>query len=68
MDTPSEFEWNEPVAQRRARYLRLAVAAAATAARLPIPEARAAYLWLARKLKEQAYKLRPLDFQREPAD
>jgi hypothetical protein len=65
MDTLHERQWNEPVAERRARYLRLAVAAAATAARLPIPEAKAAYLWLARKLKEQADKLRPKDFQRK---
>ena len=65
MDTLREIEWNEAVADRRARYLRLAVAAAATAARLPIPEAKAAYLWLARKLKGQADKLRLMDFQRE---
>jgi len=54
MDTLNDREWNELIVERRARYLRLTVAAAATAARLPIPEARTAYLWLARALKEQA--------------
>jgi hypothetical protein len=68
MGTPRERDWNESAVDRRARYLRLAVAAAATAARLPIPEAKAAYLWLARTLKQQADKLYPMDFRREPAD
>jgi len=32
MATLHDVDWNEPVAERRARYLRMAVAAAATAA------------------------------------
>ena len=40
--------------ERRAHFLRLAIAAAVTAARIPIPNVRTAYLRLARTLKSQA--------------
>jgi hypothetical protein len=39
--------WIESPGERKARYQRLAIAAAAAAARVPTPEARAAYLILA---------------------
>jgi hypothetical protein len=46
--------WSETQQQRRARFLRLAIAAAVTAARIPIPKVKTAYLKLARTLKSQA--------------
>jgi hypothetical protein len=46
--------WSETPAERRARFLRLAIAAAVTAAKIPIPRVRAAYLKLAQTLKSQA--------------
>jgi hypothetical protein len=46
--------WSETQEERRARFLRLAIAAAVTAAKIPIPKVRTAYLKLARTLKSQA--------------
>ena len=46
--------WSETRRERRERFLRLAIAAAVTAAKIPIPKARAAYLKLAQTLKSQA--------------
>ena len=46
--------WTETREERRARFLRLAIAAAVTAAKIPIPKARSAYLKLAQTLKSQA--------------
>jgi hypothetical protein len=40
--------------ERRARFLRLAIAAAVTAAKIPIPKVKSAYLKLAQTLKSQA--------------
>ena len=48
--------WSETLQERRARFLRLAIAAAVTAARIPIPKVRTAYLRLAETLKSQADK------------
>jgi len=48
------IQWSETSQERRARFLRLAIAAAVTAAKIPIPKARAAYLKLAQTLKSQA--------------
>ena len=46
--------WSETQEERRARFLRLAIAAAVTAAKIPIPKVRAVYLKLAQTLKSQA--------------
>jgi hypothetical protein len=46
--------WSETRQERRDRFVRLAIAAAVTAAKIPIPKARAAYLKLAQTLKSQA--------------
>ena len=46
--------WSETLEERRARFLRLAIAAAVTAAKIPIPKVRTAYLKLAQRLKSQA--------------
>jgi hypothetical protein len=40
--------------ERRARFLRLAIAAAVTAAKVPLPQVREAYLRLARHLRAEA--------------
>jgi hypothetical protein len=45
---------SETPVERRARFLRLAIAAAVTAAKIPIPRVRTAYLKLAQTLKSQA--------------
>lgn len=47
----------ESTEERRARYLRLAIAAAVTAAKMPIPKARQLYLSLAQSLKSEADEL-----------
>jgi hypothetical protein len=47
-------QWSETREERRARFLRLAIAAAVTAAKIPIPRVRTAYLKLAQTLKSQA--------------
>ena len=44
--------------QRRARFLRLAIAAAVTAAKVPLPQVREAYLRLARHLRAEADQTR----------
>ena len=49
-----ESHWSETHEERRARFLRLAIAAAVTAAKIPIPKVRRAYLKLAQTLKSQA--------------
>ena len=51
-----ESHWSETQEERRARFLRLAIAAAVTAAKIPIPKVKTAYLKLAQTLKSQAYK------------
>ena len=47
-------EWAELPEERRARFLRLAIAAAVTAAKVPLPQVRETYLRLARHLRAQA--------------
>ena len=49
-----DIHWSETSQERRARFLRLAIAAAVTAAKIPIPKVRTAYLKLAQTLKSQA--------------
>ena len=49
-----DIHWSETSQERRERFLRLAIAAAVTAAKIPIPKVRAAYLTLAQTLKSQA--------------
>jgi hypothetical protein len=46
--------WSETQEERRARFLRLAIAAAVTAAKIPIPKVKTVYLKLAQTLKSQA--------------
>jgi hypothetical protein len=48
------MEWVELPEERRARFLRLAIAAAVTAAKVPLPQVRETYLRLARDLRAQA--------------
>jgi len=48
------IDWAELPQERRARFLRLAIAAAVTAAKVPLPQARETYLRLARHLRAQA--------------
>jgi hypothetical protein len=47
-------QWAEEPQERRARFLRLAIAAAVTAAKVPLPQVREAYLRLARHLRAEA--------------
>jgi len=47
-------QWAEEPKERRARFLRLAIAAAVTAAKVPFPQVRDAYLRLARQLRAEA--------------
>lgn len=48
------IEWAELPEERRARFLRLAIAATVTAAKVPLPQVRETYLRLARHLRAQA--------------
>jgi len=47
-------DWVELPEERRARFLRLAIAAAVTAAKVPLPHARETYLRLARHFRAEA--------------
>jgi len=47
----------ETAEERRARFLRLAIAAAVTAAKVPLPKLKAAYLRFAQNLRSEADRL-----------
>jgi hypothetical protein len=47
----------ETAEERRARFLRLAIAAAVTAAKVPLPRFKAAYLKVAQNLRSEADRL-----------
>ena len=48
----------ETLEERRARFLRLAKAAVATAAKIPFPKIKAAYLKFAQNMRSEADRLR----------
>jgi len=48
------MKWVEAPEERRARFLRLAIAAAVIAAKVRLPQVRDAYLRLARHLRAEA--------------
>jgi hypothetical protein len=47
----------ETAEERRARFLRLAIAAAVTAAKVPLPKFKAVYLKFAQNLRSEADRL-----------